>query len=126
MWQEIAKKSLDILMLVLTVRMGLTWVALGLLFSNTMALWINIEPNNQFIHYNTLQQLWDVFPSFMIGLVTALLMYCIGLFVETDCISLLAMQVLSGGILFLALTYIFNRKTFNLVKEQLVNFRKSE
>lgn len=117
MRQEIAKSALDIAMLVLMVRWGLVWVAIGLLISSVIALWINIEPNNQFIHYNTLQQLWDVFPSFIVGLVTSAGMYAIGLLIDANCYVLLGAQILTGVALFFGLSYCFNRGALNLVKD---------
>lgn len=123
MWQEIAKKLLDIVMLVLMVRWGLLWVAVGLLVSSTLALWINIEPNNKFIHYNTLHQLWDVLPSFIIGTITATIMYVIGVVLDMNCFGLLMLQIVIGALAFIILTFLFNKKTYMIVKEQIVNLK---
>lgn len=123
MWQEIAKKIIDIVMLVLMVRWGLIWVAIGLFISSTLALWINIEPNNKFIHYNTLHQLWDVLPSLIIGIVTASAMYILDVFLNMNCFGLLMLQIITGAIVFVILTVLFNKKTFLLVKDQIANLK---
>jgi O-antigen/teichoic acid export membrane protein len=123
MWQEITKKILDIVMLIITVRLGLIWVTIGLLISSTLALWVNIEPNNKFIHYNTIRQLWDIMPSFIIGLTTASVMYVLVLFLDVNNFVLLILQAISGFVVFTLLTFMFNRNTYNMVKQHILNLR---
>lgn len=124
MWQEIAKKTIDIVMLIITVRFGLIWVVVGLLVSSLLALWINIEPINKYINYNTLQQLIDVLPSLIIGIITAAFMYGIEMFVEINNILILSLQTFAGFAVFTILTFLFNKGAFNMFKGQLKQFIK--
>jgi O-antigen/teichoic acid export membrane protein len=118
MYQEIAKKVIDIIMLILTVRHGIVWVAAGIALSSIIALWINIEPNNRYIHYNTVHQLSDVMPSIIIGIVTALSMYSLGLFLNTSSLLLIVFEVCLGITVFCVLSMAFNRKAIKMVRLQ--------
>lgn len=124
MYQEIAKKIIDIIMLILTVKHGIVWVAAGFAFSSIIALWINIEPNNRFIHYNTVHQLSDVKPSIIIGIVTALSMYSLGFFLNISSLLLILFEILLGITVFCILSMVFNYKAIKMVRLQAGSFLK--
>ncbi len=124
MWQEIWKKVVDIVMLIITAHFGLVWVAVGLLISNTIALWINIEPINRFIHYNTLNQLRDVMPSFIVGLMTASVMFLIDEILKVNNWLILMIQLLGGSTLFICLTLLYNKRLFMQVREEILYLKK--
>ncbi len=110
LWVELAKKIVDIAFLLLTVKLGLIWVAIGLTLSSLVALWINIEPIKKYINYSTIQQLKDVMPALLSSLVTAAIIYCVPIFINISTILIIIIQCLIGFSLYIAISFIFNRE----------------
>ena len=121
---ELGKKCLDIVMLLLTVRLGIHWVALGLAFSTFCALWINIEPIKKIINYSTIQQLQDIFPSWIICVVTAIIMYVVGGLFDISSWSKILIEMIVAIVCFIFLTRVFNWRIYKMLKTQVLNMIK--
>lgn len=121
---ELGKKCLDIVMLLLTVRLGIHWVALGLAFSTFCALWINIEPIKKIINYSTIQQLQDIFPSWIICVVTAIIMYVAGGLFDISSWSKILIEMIVAIVCFIFLTRVFNWRIYKMLKTQVLNIIK--
>lgn len=107
---EIQKKIVDLSFLALTVNFSIYWVALGQVLTSFVSLWINMRPNKKFLQYDVWQQIVDIIPTFIIAVVMCASMFLVDLF-ELSIVIELTTKILIGLIVYLLLSYMFNRQT---------------
>lgn len=107
---EIQKKIVDLSFLALTVNFSIYWVALGRVLTSFVSLWINMRPNKKFLQYDVWQQIVDIIPTFIIAVVMCASMFLVDLF-ELSIVIGLTTKILIGLIVYLLLSYMFNRQT---------------
>lgn len=107
---EIQKKIVDLSFLALTVNFSIYWVALGQVLTSFVSLWINMRPNKKFLQYDVWQQIVDIIPTFIIAVVMCASMFLVDLF-ELSIVIGLTTKILIGLIVYLLLSYMFNRQT---------------
>ena len=107
---EIQKKIVDLSFLALMVNFSIYWVALGRVLTSFVSLWINMRPNKKFLQYDVWQQIVDIIPTFIIAVVMCASMFLVELF-ELSIVIGLTTKILIGLIVYLLLSYMFNRQT---------------
>ena len=107
---EIQKKIVDLSFLALMVNFSIYWVALGRVLTSFVSLWINMRPNKKFLQYDVWQQIVDIIPTFIIAVVMCASMFLVDLF-ELSIVIGLTTKILIGLIVYLLLSYMFNRQT---------------
>ena len=116
---ELSKKVLDILLLVFTVRYGIFYVALGLAVSSIIGLWIDIEPMKKHIKYSTVEQLIDVFPSLLTGIVIFFTIYIFTSYVPLGPVLLLLISGIIGVFIWLFMTILLNKSVFLFILNRI-------
>ena len=124
---EVLKKVLDFAVVIATMRLGVTAMAIGLLGEGLVNLAINAFPNSKLIDYRFSEQIRDIFPSaalagVMCGAVLGLAAACGSAFsdlsVAAGCIITLLVQMLAGAAIYIggsaalkleSFTYILNK-----------------
>ena len=66
---EIAKRIIGLLILVISVPLGIYAIAYGFLISAVLAAILNAYTNSKLINYSLVEQIRDVFPSFVMSIV---------------------------------------------------------
>lgn len=117
---ELSKKTLDIIMLLITINLGIVYVALGLAISSIIGLWIDIEPMKNHIGYSTFDQLKDVLPSLLTGVLLFVVIIIINYFIDLSPSVVLLISIIVTAVVFVVASRLFNREQFILVK-QLIN-----
>jgi O-antigen/teichoic acid export membrane protein len=74
---EIIKKILGLLILGLTVFYGVYAIAVGLLVSGVISMFINAYPNLKLLNYSCREQLKDIMPSLLLSLVMGAAVYTV-------------------------------------------------
>ncbi len=118
---EFSKKLVDIIMLLLTVRYGLVYVALGLAVSSIIGLWINIEPIRKYIGYSTFGQLRDICPSFIIGLSMFVVIYLFNINISLAPFYMLLFSIVIGMTIWFTLTKFMNNELLDLFLSRIKN-----
>jgi len=111
---EIIKKTVSILILLLTINYGLIWICLGRFIYSVLAMCINMYYTVEIIDRSYIQQIMDWLPNFFVALCMGVCVY-ISIFMITDVLLQLVIGVLVGIIAYLILSYIFKldaRNTF--------------
>lgn len=72
---EIYKKFLGIIPILLGIFMGIEYLLAGGVITSFIAFFLNSRYSGSMIHYSTMQQIKDIFPTFAISLVTAFIMW---------------------------------------------------
>lgn len=112
---ELSKKILDVLVLVLTVRFGIIYIALGLAASSIIGLWINIEPIKKYIGYSTIEQLKDVFPSLLTGIVLFIIIYLFNVNSSFTPVFSLVISGIVGLVIWITMALCINKTLFSYV-----------
>ena len=112
---ELAKKTLDIIMLVIMAQLGIVYVALGLAISSIIGLWIDIEPMKEHILYSTFEQLKDVFPSLITGVVLFVAIYTFNVALNFNPMLMLVVSLFIGILIFMIMTKLINKDVYSLV-----------
>ena len=113
---EIVKKSIGLILLFLTFRYGVYAIAVSFLFERFFEMFIDVIPSGRMINYSLLEQIRDIVPNFFISMIMGIIVFFIGK-LEINMLILLMIQLVSGGLIYVSLSYIFNNESFHyLVK----------
>ena len=108
---ELFKKAIDIIILVVSCCFGLKAIACGVALYNFLCIFINLYPNIKLLDYKISEQIMDVLPSYLTAAVMGLSIYWVGL-LDLQPILILVVQAIFGGIVYLAVNYLFKVESF--------------
>ena len=111
---EIIKKAVGFLALVITMRMGVIYMALSRVFTGVLAQIINAWPNSRLLNYPYLQQLRDMLPSMALSCLMGLCVYPIQLLPWSNWL-ILPLQVLAGVAVYVAGSALFKIDSFGYI-----------
>ena len=94
---------------------GVFYVALGLAISSIIGLWIDIEPMKKQILYSTIEQLKDVFPSLMTGVILFLAVFFFNIIFNLNPLVMLLLSLVIGVAIFVVMTILFNKEMYSLI-----------
>lgn len=120
---EIIKKTVDIVILVVTACIGVQAIAWGCVLFNFLCVFINIAPNKKLLNYGIREQIIDAVPTLLIALTTGGLIYGIQLFPMSNFVILL-LQVILGAAIYAGLCRVFKEESFMYIL-QMIKERKS-
>jgi len=96
---EIIKKSLGIIILLITIPHGIFSIAVGGVVTSLISLVINSYPNIKLLGYPIHEQIVDILPSFVLALAMGVVVYSIMLF-QLPVGMTLILQVLVGAVFY--------------------------
>ena len=108
---EIVKKIVGISILLITSRYSPYAMALGTVFTGIIGSFVNSYPNKKLLNYSYIEQMKDIFPSFILSLIMGVLVYSISLLKFSDLLTII-IQVLLGGVSYIGLSYLFKLECF--------------
>lgn len=106
---ELIKKALGLLILVLSLPMGIGPMLVLKVADEYLCTFINAWPNRKLIGYGPLRQWRDVLPSAAAAVVMGLLVYMLHV-LPLSALSLLFLQIITGAVVYLVLSFLFNRE----------------
>jgi len=117
---ELIKKSYDLVLLVVAMfvfdsplGIAMTGAATGLI-----SCFVNASPNKKLIGYSYAEQIRDILPSFAASLVMCAAVLAVGM-LELPTVALLAVQVVTGVAVYVALSAVFRLKPYRMLLEIL-------
>lgn len=116
---EIVKKSIGILLLIISMNYGVKAIALSLFISSLVACLINSYPNELLLNYGYKDQFKDILPSFLLSCIMGIMIYPVSFFVKNN-LLLLTVQVILGGLIYILLSRLFKIDSFTY----LISFLK--
>ena len=108
---EIIKKSLGLIVLFVFVRISVMALAISTLAFSILAMAINAWPNRQLLSYSIKDQISDILTNLMIAAIMGGIVYVEGMIAVPD-ILLLLIQIGTGMVIYIALSYIFKNQSF--------------
>lgn len=118
-------KFVGLVILLAVMRLGILWIAYGLLIGNFISQYICAQPGKKLFGYGYWNQMKDVAPNFFIALIMGVLVYCIEFIGMSDILTLL-IQILLGGCIYLLLSIITKNPSFIYIKEKFIHIRSSK
>jgi len=95
---EIIKKSLVIPVVIIGIIFGIKYMILGMMVNTLIAYYLNSYWSGVKIGYGIIDQVKDILPSFMIGLLTGLLTFGLGYLLELKPIYEFLIQIASAAL----------------------------
>jgi len=120
---EILKKSVGIILLLLTMWYGPMAMAYSLLVSSICSQIINSWPNRKLLGYGYLEQLRDILPGILLAVAMGMTVWCVSLS-GWPVPVILGIQVVLGASLYLAGSVIFKIDSFVYLRDLLQSFCK--
>ena len=93
-------------------------IAMTGIFSTVISCFVNASPNKELIGYSYFEQMRDILPSLLVSLAMFVGVLAVGL-LELPSIVILVVQVLTGVVLYVALSAIFRLEPFKMLLAML-------
>ena len=120
---EVIKSAFSIFVLVITIPLGLKWIAIGRVFSGIIGTFINSYPNKKLLNYGCIEQWKDVLPAILLSAFMGSCVYLIGKLISSPILGL-TIQVLSGAVIYISLSVILKNKSFIYISNILKGYLK--
>ena len=121
LWLEIIKKIVELIVLLLVMRIGVTAIVVSMAILTTLFTFVNAYPNARLINYSFGEQMKDIIPSIGGSLIMAACIYLISFLPLTDW-SMLLIQIPLGAIIYIFLSKAFKIKEFKMAKDIAFDF----
>lgn len=108
---EIAKKSIGMLLLIVTMPMGVMAMAESLLLSTVTSMIINSWPNRELLKYSFKEQMIDIIPGVMTAVIMGGVVSLVSL-AKVSCVIELLIQIPVGAVVYLTLSKFFHLEAY--------------
>ena len=102
---EIAKKLIGIIVLAVTMWFGVFWIAIGMAFTTITFCFINAFPNRRLLNYTYKEQILDLLPNMLIGVIMGVCVYLLN-YLHMNLYILFILQISTGIVIYLFLSII--------------------
>lgn len=120
--QEIINDVIGVLILLFVFKYGVYAIAVGYLISSFSDLIINCFPNRKLIKYGLINQLIDIAPTLLLGLLMCIIVYLIPTIGFSYLLTIIV-KIIVGGVFYIGMSMIFHVQVFydsiNIVKKLL-------
>lgn len=118
---EIIKSFLAIPAIVIGVFFGIKIMILGMLVNSIISYYLNSSWSGRFLNYTMKYQIIDILPSFLIASLMAVLVYIISKVLPFSYMSILAIQLIFGGVFIISICEIIKFNVYLEIKEIIIN-----
>ena len=115
------KKAIAIPVMLITAFISINAMIIGIVLMSILSYIINVHWSNKYIDYPLQEQLKDVFPSFMIALVNATIIYFIGQYLTTPHWLTLIIQVSLGFVFIVVFCEVTQNSIYKKIKSNLLD-----
>jgi len=113
---EIIKKVLVIPVILFGIFYGINAMIVGMAIFSAFAIFLNGYWTKRFINYSVITQIKDIFPSFLIALISALIVSFAGYFLPLKSMYILIIQLILGASIVIALCELLNINEYREIK----------
>lgn len=113
-------KLIGLIVLLSVMKLGVIWIAYGLLATDFINQYICSNPGKKLYNYGYWDQVKDMAPNLAISLMMAGMVYCIK-FIGLSSLVTLLIQVTFGGVVYLLLSIITKNPSFLYIKDKFLN-----
>lgn len=112
-------KFVGMLILLFVMKIGVIWIAYGLLLASFINQFICANASRKLIDYSYKEQMSDLLPNLIIALVMSVLVYLVKFWGCSDLLTLI-LQIIIGGVVYLFLSLITRNSSLHYIKGKLV------
>ena len=112
LYVEIAEKILGVALILLTMNLGVKYLAFSVLVTYILGAITDAFINGRFLRYGVLEQLKDVLPEFCASVLMGTVVYFVGCLPVQSALLALVMQVAVGIVFYVALCSILRLESF--------------
>lgn len=116
---EYVKKTIGVIILIATVRMGVLPLAVGICVEGVITTYINAFPNKWLIDYSYVEQLKDIIPNLILALLMGAISYLIS-FSGLEVYLLLPVQISVGFCAYIILAFLTGNKNLKYTNEVIM------
>lgn len=124
----IIKNILKIPVVFVGVIFGIKWMIICMIINTVIAYFLNSYYSGKYIGYSSMEQLKDIFPSFVVALLIGSFLFIMEFFLNISAFYMLVLQIFAGMILTIMLGEFFKIKDYFFIKtiivEQIKKVRK--
>lgn len=120
---EIIKKVIGVLLILITMKFGVIYIALSSIIASISFGIINAFPNKKLLNYSYKQQLIDLSGNLFLTLIMGIIVYFVGLIPIAE-ILLLLLQGVVGIVVYILLSILSKNLEFKYIIEFLKNIMK--
>ncbi len=117
---ELIKKPIYLILILIGMFIGPLYIAIGNMIYSIIAFFINAFPNKKYLDYPIKNQILDILNVFLISIVMVIIVYFVGL-INLPIFSKLILQIFSGIIMYILMSYIFKIDSLNRIISLVVN-----
>lgn len=118
---EIIKKTIELICLLLVMKISVKAIAVNMVVLTSLFTLLNAYPNIKLLGYSFKEQMKDILPSTINSLIMAFVVYIIGEILSLSDIYLLFVQVISGFLIYIVLSYLFSNKELKFIYSILLS-----
>lgn len=125
---EIIKRGLGIVLILITIKRGVFWIAASDIIVSFFAIIVNTYPNKTILKYPLHEQLIDLIPNLVRSIITAAVLFLVGLKLKVyiDFIIIrLILQLIIGASIYIILAVLTKSEEFKFITENLKKINKS-
>ena len=112
---DIIKKSIGILLLILSIPFGVVGIAWSLVVTNIISALINVYPNRDLLRYGFKNQFSDLWDSFFISIIMGIIVYMLN-YIPCSYIIILFSQIVVGGFIYWFLSVLFKIEAYLYIR----------
>jgi O-antigen/teichoic acid export membrane protein len=121
---EIIKKIIAIPVLIFCALISIKILILGMVIVSILSCLLNAFWSSKLLRYSVLEQLKDIFPSFLFAIIIGLIVYYVGHFIETKPLVSLLIQLLLGISLVISIGEFISQPNYMYIKTNLAKVAK--
>ncbi len=114
-WLEVFKKVIELVFLAMVFRLGPIWIAGAMAVTSTLFTYVNCVPTKKNLGYSFYEQIKEILPSLLMCFVMTAIVLLIG-FLPWNKGIVLAIQIVFGAAVYLALSILSKNKEFLYIK----------
>ena len=118
---DLLGKAIGIILIVVTMQISVTWIAIGLSLTTVMATLIVMSASNRLIGYSIEAQCADVLPNFLLALVMGAIVWLVS-FLGWSSIATLVTQVLLGVFFYVIASWVLKIDSFRFLLNTSKNY----
>lgn len=126
---EIIKKAVGIIVLVISMRFGVFWIAASMMITTITSSFINAFPNKKLLNYSYWEQIKDLLPALGLSVMMGVPVYLMS-YIPLAPVVVLVLQILAGIIIYVVASVLFKVESFyfilNFVKKLFKKKNKTE
>ncbi len=122
---QIITRFVGIVGLVLSIKHGVTWVAIVHLITSVFGYLLDMFVGGRMVNYSLFEQLKDIFPSIFFSIAMGCVTYGVGIMASSlHNILVLILQIMSGATVYLLLSIVTRNTTFKFIYSKALSIIK--